>query len=186
MSTNPPQLYLSLPTVLSQSVVRDLQEALRDHAIACVLCQAPEPDRQIAAALCELCQSHDVAFLVQDDPALALELQTDGLHLGLEHTQDTQTYETAREALGKDAIIGAHCANRHEALILGELGADYIAFSAEEDLANLENSHIAWWADVVEVPCIAWNVAENTDIKTYTDMGADFVNLELNTLRGVE
>jgi thiamine-phosphate pyrophosphorylase len=71
-----------------------------------------------------LCRRHDVRFIVNDDLALALELDADGVHLG----QRDGSLAAARAALG-DKILGVTC---HASLELARAavaqGADYLAF----------------------------------------------------------
>ncbi|MBT8144470.1 MAG: thiamine phosphate synthase [Gammaproteobacteria bacterium] len=80
-----------------------------------------------AAALRDICHSHDVLFIINDDIRLADEVGADGVHLG----RDDATIEHARHLLGDDALIGVSCYN-----LLGmarravEAGANYVAFGS--------------------------------------------------------
>jgi thiamine-phosphate pyrophosphorylase len=78
-----------------------------------------------AQALVQLCREHQVPCIINDDLALALRVEADGLHLG----QDDGPLAPARAALGKEAIIGRSCYN---SLALAQTaaneGADYLAF----------------------------------------------------------
>lgn len=77
-----------------------------------------------AAQLKELCQRHDAQLLINDDLALASELQV-GVHLG----REDGCLREAREQLGPQAIIGATCqADLDYAAEAVEAGASYIAF----------------------------------------------------------
>ena len=77
-----------------------------------------------AAQLKELCQRHGAQLLINDDLALASELQV-GVHLG----RDDGSLREAREQLGPQAIIGATCqADLDYAAEAVEAGASYIAF----------------------------------------------------------
>lgn len=88
---------------------------------------APAKRREQATALQTLCRSYDVPLIVNDDLALALEINADGVHLG---TEDGDL-ASARAALDRPRILGASCYNR---LDLAEqavaAGADYIAFGS--------------------------------------------------------
>jgi len=77
--------------------------------------------------LLELCRSHQVPLIINDEVNLCLEIGADGVHIG---ATDGDLQE-ARAQLGQDKILGASCYN---SLTLaskaqGE-GADYIAFGA--------------------------------------------------------
>ena len=78
-----------------------------------------------ARQLRELTHAHNALLLINDDPALALACQADGVHLG----QGDTPLSEAREMLGAEAIIGITC---HASLALAEqamaAGADYVAF----------------------------------------------------------
>lgn len=77
-----------------------------------------------ASQLKQLCQQYGAELLINDDLALASQLQV-GVHLG----RDDGSLREARQQLGPQAIIGATCqsdlAYAAEAI---EAGASYIAF----------------------------------------------------------
>lgn len=64
----------------------------------------------------------NIAFVVNDDIELALELGADGVHLG----QDDESVKKARSLLGADAIIGISAGTIQEAEQAIRDGADYI------------------------------------------------------------
>ena len=78
-----------------------------------------------ACSLAQLCHGHDVLFLVNDDPQLALESNADGVHVG----QDDAALSAARSILDPEKIIGVTCHNQIELAHKAEAsGADYVAF----------------------------------------------------------
>lgn len=80
-----------------------------------------------ARALQALCRRAGVPFIINDDLALALELDADGAHLG----RDDGAPAAARLALGADRILGLTCyADWARATEGAAVGADYIAFGA--------------------------------------------------------
>ena len=84
-------------------------------------------DTSVARRLLEICHAAKTAFIVNDDPELALTIGADGVHLG---AQDPD-FERARTSLGDDAIIGVSCYNRLDRSIQAQrLGADYVAFGS--------------------------------------------------------
>ena len=88
---------------------------------------SPGLRREQAAELRALCREYDCAFIVNDDWALAAELDADGVHLG----EDDGSLQAARAALGADRLIGASCYDsRERARDAVAAGADYIAFGA--------------------------------------------------------
>lgn len=80
-----------------------------------------------ARQLQSLCRRHAVPLIINDDVALALALDADGVHLGI----DDGDIRAARQQLGADKIIGASCYNNLAlAAQAAKLGADYVAFGA--------------------------------------------------------
>lgn len=78
-----------------------------------------------ARALAACCREAGALFLVNDDVALALACDADGVHLG----QSDGDIARARQALGTHAIIGRTChASLELALAAETAGADYVAF----------------------------------------------------------
>ncbi|RDJ93946.1 hypothetical protein B4Q13_18355, partial [Lacticaseibacillus rhamnosus] len=72
-------------------------------------------------------QQRGVAFIMNDRPDLAAELDCDGVHVG----EEDMPYAEARRLLGPDSIVGVTCGDsRHRAVVAAEAGADYVAFGA--------------------------------------------------------
>lgn len=77
-----------------------------------------------ASQLKQLCQQYGTELLINDDLALASELQV-GVHLG----QQDGSLREARQQLGPQAIIGATChASLEQAADAIDAGVSYIAF----------------------------------------------------------
>lgn len=82
---------------------------------------------QQASALRNLTREFDTTFIVNDDAALAAQVDADGVHLGGEDG----SVAAARALLGATKIIGVSCYNRAPlALEAVQQGADYVAFGA--------------------------------------------------------
>ena len=82
---------------------------------------------EIADAICALCRRYSACFIVNDDLALALAVDADGVHLGA----DDGDLATARRALGPGKLLGVSC--YAEFVLAGAAvaaGADYVAFGA--------------------------------------------------------
>ena len=174
----PCRLYLALPATRSPMVERSLAEVIEAADVACVLlCQdAAEADPALDLRLRELTLARDVPFLVENEPARAERVGADGVHL----PADATLYGKAREHLGQRAIIGVGCnESRHEAMLLAELGADYVAFGPTAALSDREREEraglIAWWSEIFVVPCVAWNVETPEEAANLARLGADFV-----------
>jgi thiamine-phosphate pyrophosphorylase len=87
----------------------------------------PELRHAQGHALAALCRAAGATFIVNDDLALALALDADGVHLG---TEDGDLIE-ARQRLGHGKLLGASCYNRIDlAHAAARAGADYLAFGS--------------------------------------------------------
>jgi thiamine-phosphate pyrophosphorylase len=83
--------------------------------------------RAQAFALKDLCSAHDVALIVNDDAALARDIDAAGVHLG----RDDMSIAAARVLLGERAIVGVSCYNDLQRAIAAERdGASYVAFGS--------------------------------------------------------
>ena len=127
------QLYLISPLDVSGDFPQRLERALDAGTGIATAFQfrVKGIDQHEAAKLAEplqaICAARDVAFIVNDDVALAKRLNADGVHLG----QGDGEPKDAREELGRDIQIGVTChASKHLAMEAGEAGADYVAFGA--------------------------------------------------------
>lgn len=80
-----------------------------------------------AAALLALCHRSGARLVVNDDLALALAIDADGVHLG----GDDGDLAAARRRLGPGKLLGASCyADFERARAAVAAGADYVAFGA--------------------------------------------------------
>ena len=133
---------------------------------------------RLAAPLQEICATHDVAFIVNDDVALARRLKADGVHLG----QGDGDPREAREELGRECQIGVTChASRHLAMEAGDAGADYVAFGAFFPSETKASDHrpepdlLQWWSSLFEIPCVAIGGITPENCGPLVAAGADFL-----------
>lgn len=83
--------------------------------------------KQLARTIQTQCRTYHIPFIVNDDVALAVELDADGVHLG----QHDMPIGEARQRLGDSKYIGASCqASAARAIQAQQDGADYVAFGA--------------------------------------------------------
>jgi thiamine-phosphate pyrophosphorylase len=176
----PCRLYLVLPARTSATLEGPLTEAMDGADVACVLlCEdGPTADPASDFRLRELTQAREVALLIENDARRAERVGADGVHIA----GDAVLYRQTREHLGQRAIIGVGCnGSRHEAMLLAELGADYVAFGPAHALGEREREEraglIAWWSEIFVVPCVAWNVETPEEAATLAGLGADFIAL---------
>jgi thiamine-phosphate pyrophosphorylase len=83
--------------------------------------------KDLAVKIAALCRDISIPFIVNDDPALAVDAGADGVHLGQEDMQ-SWPMESTRKMLGPDKIIGVstHCPGEFKSA--NDSDADYITF----------------------------------------------------------
>ncbi|OAO04656.1 thiamine-phosphate diphosphorylase [Sphingomonadales bacterium EhC05] len=182
MNQLPCQLYLISPLDVGGDFPDQLEAALSAGPVAAfqfrVKGVSVEQATALAAPLKSICDAHDVAFVVNDDVALAEKIGADGVHLG----QSDAGLKMARELLGQDVQIGITCHDsRHLAMEAGEGGANYVAFGAFFPTDTKETHHrpepeiLQWWSTVMEIPCVAIGGITVENCQPLIDAGADFL-----------
>jgi len=157
-----PQIYLLTPPELElSSFPGQLARVLDSTEVACLrLTMATTDEDRIARAadtLREVAHARDVAVVIDSHIGLVERLGLDGVHL----PDGARSVRSARETLGRDAIVGAFCGtSQHTGMTAGEAGADYVAFgpiglSSLGDGTVAEPDLFAWWSEAVEVPIVA-------------------------------
>jgi thiamine-phosphate pyrophosphorylase len=170
------QLYLSVPAALAASP--GLIEAALAATGAPSLLVTGEAEPARLRAIVDAVHRQNAVVLIENDYALAKAEGLDGVHL----RNDGPSLKDARGALGPDKVVGVDCRlSRHEAMMRGEVGADYVAFgtNGEEGQAGVEGlaEMIAWWSALFEIPCVAYLPANATeaDWRKLVEAGADFI-----------
>ncbi|MDE0879460.1 MAG: thiamine phosphate synthase [Sphingomonas bacterium] len=178
----PCQLYLVSPLEVGGGFPDRLSRALDAGPVAAFQLRVKNIDQHQAAALAEplqrICETREVAFLVNDSVSLAKRIGADGVHLG----QDDGDPREARAELGPEAQIGVTChGSRHLAMEAGEAGADYVAFGAFHPTVTKETSHrpdpaiLSWWTTMFELPCVAIGGIAPDNAMELVLAGADFL-----------
>jgi thiamine-phosphate pyrophosphorylase len=176
------QLYLISPLDVGGAFPDRLSAALDAGPVAAFQFRVKGVDQHEAARLAEpllaICRERDVAFIVNDDRALAKRLGADGVHLG----QGDGDPRDARALLGPAAQIGVSVHDsRHLAMDAGEAGADYVAFGAFFPTATKAVSHrpepsiLSWWTTLFEIPCVAIGGITPENGRPLVEAGADFL-----------
>ena len=178
------RLYLITPPTLDDldGFAQSLESALSAGDVACLQIRLKDADddtiRQAVARLQPICEAHEVALILNDNPELAAETGCDGVHIG----QDDMPYKQAREIMGPDAIVGVTCHDsRHLAMAAAEQGADYVAFGAffptetKDPSAQANPDVIEVWADTTNVPCVAIGGITVDNAPVLIEAGADFL-----------
>ena len=102
----------------------------------------------------------------------------DGVHI----EAGTDAVADLRERLKGERILGVGgVRSKHDAMSIGEAGADYLLFGEPRNDGSVPPLDIiieraAWWAEIFEMPCIAYAPALG-DVPAVAATGAEFVAL---------
>ena len=115
----PENNFSSLAETALSAGVSVLQYRDKSHNTEKRLAQARQLKKQ--------CDQNNTVFIINDDVDLAVAVDADGVHIGI----NDSSYANARDRLGENKIIGVTCYNQFEtALQAQNLGADYVAFGS--------------------------------------------------------
>jgi thiamine-phosphate pyrophosphorylase len=182
--SQPCRLYLITPPTLDDPAVfaRAFEDACAGGDVAALQVRLKDaPEETIAAvvrALAPIARARDVALILNDRPDLAARLGCDGVHIG----QGDGPFADARQAMGKDRIVGVTCHDsRHLAMEAAEAGADYVAFGAffattTKDAATRADPEIlSIWQETMLIPCVAIGGIAVGNCRPLVEAGADFL-----------
>jgi thiamine-phosphate pyrophosphorylase len=180
-----PRLYIDfrLASDATAGAMKTFRSALDAAPVACALLRPLDreaPDGAVVRNLIREGQDRAVAMLIAPGIGDVARLGADGVHLPW--SPDTlPAFKSQRQAMA-GLIVGADAGrSRHDAMELGEAGADYVAFGipphVEDRTKALQRQIdlIAWWSDVIELPCVAFDVPDPTAAARLVEAGADFI-----------
>ncbi|MDD5986280.1 MAG: thiamine phosphate synthase [Eubacteriales bacterium] len=104
-----------------------------------------------------LCRRRQVPFVIDDDVALALECDADGVHVG----QSDMEAGSVRDKIGPDKILGVSAQTVEEALRAQAQGADYLGVGAvfptgsKADAQEVDHATLRAICRAVDIPVIA-------------------------------
>jgi thiamine-phosphate pyrophosphorylase len=186
------QLVLALPARSGDGplLARIVAGAIKITPIATIVIE-PDPELPILppelAPAVEQIQALGIATLIARDASLARVVKADGVHLPASKAAPAG-YREAREILDTRSIVGVDVGRtRHDAMTLGDEGADYIAFGIPAHVEDRDTARarrrelIAWWAEIFEVPCVAFDVETPEEAHDLAASGADFIALRIPT-----
>ncbi len=175
------RLYLITPPILPADFADVLASALDAGDVAAVQLRLKDVSEaellRVIESFRPIVQSRAVAFLLNDNPALAVKSGCDGAHVG----QTDMPARQARKILG-ELTLGVTCHDsRHFAMEASEAGADYVAFGAffptttkePPQMADIETLRI--WAETMEIPCVAIGGINAENCAPLVQAGAEFL-----------
>ena len=130
-----------------------------------------------AMTLKQLCHTHCVPLIINDDITLAQAVAADGVHLG----KDDKDPGAARAILGEDAIIGVSCYDSlRRARAATRAGASYIAFGAffaspTKPLAPHASIGLLRQSAALGVPRVAIGGITPDNATSLVEAGADYL-----------
>lgn len=163
--------------LFARPVADALAAMVGSGAVAAVVLPTAEVDEALRSA----CRQHGLSLLLRGDVAAARAGGGDGVHLA-----KAEQVASARAQLGRDRLIGVSCGqSRHEAMVAGEAGADYVLFgSLATEPAPEVAELVAWWGELFVLPCAAAGRYSIASARAMAAHGADFLasqdaNIEL-------
>ncbi|HCK20085.1 MULTISPECIES: thiamine phosphate synthase [Thalassospira] len=160
----------TLKSVLDTGAVDCLQLRLKDVS--------DDEIRTAIDAILPMCVDRDIPLILNDRPDIARKSGCDGVHVG----EGDASYDEARAIMGEEHIVGVSCYDsRHKAMILGEKGADYVAFGAfyptktKEAKTSVTPEILEIWTTFTTVPCVAIGGITADNVAPLVLAGADFI-----------
>lgn len=118
------------------------------------------------ADLVMLVQAEGLVAILANPPNNYDIFEADGVML-----KGAEEIAAAREALGKDAIIGVACGmSKSCAKSAAQAGADFVSFAPDIGL-------LAWWSMEHEAPCLVSGDLNNDNCGSFARAGAGFVDV---------
>ena len=159
-----------------QTLTQQVEAALRGGA-TCVQLREKEMERDALVALARelkaLCARYGVPLLINDDAALALEVDADGVHVG----QEDMAAQEARRLIGPDRILGVTAKTVEQALAAQAAGADYLGSGAIFGSATKRNARpmsrelLQSICKSVSIPVVAIGGISRENIASLADTG---------------
>src|SRR5690242_20298082 len=175
-----PRLYLATPEVEDPALlISSLPGLLAAADVAAVLLRLKMADQRSmisrVKALAPAIQNAGAALLLDGHVELVARAGADGAHLS-----GVAALEDALPSLKPERIAGVGAlATRHDSMLAGELGADYVLFGEPDAQGNRPAAdavaeRLDWWAELFEPPCIGY-AASPEEAYEFARAGADFV-----------
>ncbi len=157
-----PRLFLVTPAVISENLLLSCATAAANAGdCACIVLTA----KTSLGTISDL-QALNLAVLVNDTELGGAD--------GVQLDASLENVSAFRKSLGKSAMIGAFCAaSRHVAMEAAEQGADYVAFSQNQQVKG--EPLLSWWVDLFEIPVVAFDPVGLADLDILLPQNPDFI-----------
>lgn len=171
------------PLADGDALAKLLTAALSGGDVASVILDAGDLDeasfQAAAAKAVPVIQANGAAALILNDTRIAGRVGADGIHI----EGKAADLADAMEKHSPKMIVGTgNLRDRHGAMEIGELQPDYVFFGkvgadGKPDAHPRNLALAGWWAEMVEIPCIAQAGNTLESVVVAAETGADFVAL---------
>jgi len=120
-------------------------------------------------------QETGAALLLAGHADIVARAGADGAHL-----TGIDAFLASHASLRPERIAGCGgLATRHDAMLAGEAGADYVLFGEPDEAGHRPSleaiaDRVSWWAEIFEPPCVGF-AATLAEVEVLARAGADFV-----------
>jgi thiamine-phosphate pyrophosphorylase len=144
----------------NSTLLQQCEEALQGGATMIQLREKDLDPEQFAAEAVQikaLCHQYGVPFIVNDNVAVALQADADGIHVG----QSDMEADDVRALIGKDRILGVSAETVEQAVLAEQRGADYLGVGAvfhtgsKADAEDVSFAELKAICQAVKIPVIA-------------------------------
>ncbi len=175
---SPPKIELSefsksLNRALKTSLVPVFQLRLKGYS--------KQELEKISLELKKICHDNNSIFLLNDNYDIALNIEADGVHLGLEDGSIKKARQESSKN-NKSFIIGASCYDsKHLAMEAGEQGVDYISFGTffpsktKNSIGKPTTEILEWSNEFLNLPIVAIGGINNENCEPLVKAGTDFL-----------
>lgn len=144
----------------TQTLAQQVESALKG-GVTCVQLREKNLDKKLflqeALEIKKICNYYHVPLLINDDIAIALQSNADGVHVG----QNDMPVEEVRKILGRNKIIGVTVKTVEQAIYAQNNEADYLGVGAvfststKTDAIKIEKETIKAICKSVKIPIVA-------------------------------
>lgn len=175
------QIILTPPLDLTPKTVTafipSLAETLETGMVSAILVQQGknnnEDYQKIIKSIIAIAKPKNCATLVHNHISLVQKTGADGVHISSGHDD----FLSALSELKPQFIVGiGNIVTRHQAMLAGEAGADYICFGdVDVTVSPNELDLVQWWSQLFQTPCLVFDQYAN--LNRITHKQEDFVGL---------
>ncbi|MCH3962488.1 MAG: thiamine phosphate synthase [Solobacterium sp.] len=144
----------------NSTLLQQCEQALKGGATMIQLREKDLDPEQFAAEAVQiktLCHQYGVPFIVNDNVAVALKADADGIHVG----QSDMEADDVRALIGRDRILGVSAETVEQAVLAEQRGADYLGVGAvfhtgsKADAEDVSYETLKAICQAVKIPVIA-------------------------------